>query len=97
MHHLVIPAIGNRRVLKLVCGGHERIVEPHVYGLDRSGEPVLLCYQVAGDGMSVAHGEWKLLKLRDAQAIVETDARFRQPRPGYKRGNADINEPLAAL
>ena len=91
MNHLVIPAIGSRRVLKLVHGGHERLVEPHVYGLDRAGEPVLLCYQVAGGGMTAADGEWKLLRLRDAESIVETETHFAHARPGYKRGNADIH------
>lgn len=95
MQQLLIRAIRNRQGLIFRYPSGELIVEPHVYGHDARGKAVLLCYQVGSN--RGAHQGWKLLSLEGADAVVAAEWTFSGARPGYRRGNADVCMPLAAI
>lgn len=97
MKHTVSPAIRRKRLLKLKYGGYERLVEPHVYGLDRCGEPTLLCYEVWCECAVAEPAGWKQLKLREAEAISETAQGFDGARLGYKRNDTGFQAIFAQL
>ncbi|MGE0876147.1 MAG: hypothetical protein AB7O31_15910 [Burkholderiales bacterium] len=82
----IVNAIDEQRTLELLYHGYVRVVEPHAYGRDKTGDEVLRCFQVAGGSESGERTGWKLLKLADAYAIHELKNNF-QPRPEYRRGD----------
>lgn len=57
MNQIVIQAIKERHILEFRYHGWSRMVEPHAYGRDKSGDEVLRCYQVAGGSVSVSAKE----------------------------------------
>jgi hypothetical protein len=83
LNHLIVQAIHQKRFLKLRYYGYFRVVEPHAYGLDSVGDAVLICYQVAGEGLSGAATGWKRLKLYEAVSVTETNETFSGARAGY--------------
>jgi len=97
MRHFLVPAIRDKRRLMLRYRGRPCLVEPHAYGLDRHGEPALLCYQIPAGGMPAAAGGWRELKLRDARAVSETGERFAGARPGYNRNDTGLQAIFAQL
>ena len=71
MNGLIVAAIEQRRLLKLLYSVGSRIVEPHVYGLTGCGKELLRCYQVAGESASRERTGWKLLRAGDIASVVE--------------------------
>ncbi len=97
MNKYLLPAIRCKRRLKLRYPGHEHLVEPHAYGLDRCGIPVLLCYELAIDGTPGSAEGWRELDLRGALRIFETREYFRDARPGYHPGRTGLRAIFAQV
>lgn len=89
MNQIVIQAIKERITLELRYHGWSRIVEPHAYGRDKSGDEVLRCYQVTGGSVSGESSGWKLLKLQEISSLNIGDNGF-SPRRDYKRNDRDM-------
>lgn len=99
MQELLIEAIRDRRTLTVRYANVEAKVEPHAYGHDFRGQPVLLCYLtgVATEAGSGWDAGWKLLPLNRATTVADTGERFSGARPGYRRGHGDLCAPVACL
>lgn len=54
----IIDAIDNKKMLKFDYHDHERIVEPHVYGI-KGGKKSLQAYQTGGTSSSGGIPEWR--------------------------------------
>ncbi len=89
MNQLIIQAIGGLKLLELRYHGWSRLVEPHAYGRDKSGDEVLRCYQVSGGSDSGERFGWKLLKLKEVSSLAICDTCF-TPRPDYKRNDKSM-------
>lgn len=83
MRQEIVEAIAERQVLELRYSGYTRIVEPHAYGRDKSGDEVLRCFPTSGGSQSGERVGWKLLKVAEAYAIHKLKETF-SPRPEYK-------------
>lgn len=66
--------------LDLRYRGEILCVEVHAAGYDLDAEPLLHCWQRVG----FARGEWRLLRLAEAQYIEDTGYFSEAPRPGYR-------------
>ena len=97
LNHLIIQAVHRKRIMKLRYYGYFRLVEPHAYGLDDLGDAVLVCYQVAGGGLSGTSTGWKRLKLYEAVSVTETADSFIGPRSGYVRNDPSFHALFAQL
>lgn len=86
MNSTIREAIRDKRLLELRYHGYSRIVEPHAYGRDTSGDEILRCYQMAGGSESGERIGWKLLKLKDVFSLHIAGADF-VPRPDYRRND----------
>jgi hypothetical protein len=84
MNETICKAVNETRVIELRYHGYFRIVEPHVYGLDKNGNEVIRCYQLAGGSDSGERAGWKLLKIKDVALSHLTETLF-IPRPDYRR------------
>jgi hypothetical protein len=83
LNPLIVRAIEARRRLKLRYYGGERIVEPCVYGLDKLGDALLICYQVSGTGHAERDQGWQQLRLYEVVSVSELDEWFVLGRGGY--------------
>ena len=86
MNQTLCNAIKNRCLVELRYAGYSRIVEPHAYGRDKSGDEILRCYQVSGGSESGERSGWKLLKVREVFLLQKTSSNF-ESRPEYKPGD----------
>lgn len=84
MNQTICQAIQELRVLELRYHGYSRIVEPHIYGEDRTGAQVVRCYQLAGGSESGERAGWKMLKIKDVVVVHLAETNF-VPRPQYRR------------
>ena len=82
----IADAIAEQRLLELRYHGYARIVEPHAYGRDKSGDEILRCFQVSGGSESGERTGWKLLKVAEAYSVHGLKDAF-QARPEYKRND----------
>lgn len=94
-HDLIIDAIKNRRTLSFIYDGCERVVEPHAYGVTKSGD-ALRGYQIEGQSNSGQLG-WHLFLVEKMQNFSGNETGFSGPRPGYKRGDSAMSRIYAEL
>lgn len=99
MQELLIEAIRDRRTLTVRYANIEATVEPHAYGHDFRGHPVLLCYLTDSEPAAETGWEagWKLLPLNRATVILDAGEHFAGARPGYRRGHGDLCAPVVCL
>lgn len=86
MKEAICRAIRERKLLEVIYHGRERLVAPHIFGIDTSGAEVLSCYQVAGGAVGGEQQGWKTLKASELLVKRMTDRRF-HPRPEYQPGD----------
>jgi hypothetical protein len=91
MNALIVAAIDRRRLVKLTYSAGNRIVEPHVYGVDGQGRELLRCYQIGGESSSRERYGWKLLRGPDIAAVEVLDVGF-EPRTDYNPEDPAIRE-----
>ena len=96
MNRLIVAAVEQRRLLKLAYTAGNRIVEPHVYGLDGKSRELLRCYQLAGESASRERAGWKLLRTADVAAVEVLDVRF-EPRAGYNADDPAVRKILVRV
>ncbi len=83
MNTMVCDAIRSRRLLRFVYEGYERIVEPHVYGINTQSHEMLSCYLVGGWSASKAEAGWRnylVREMHDVQVLAEP---FAETRAGF--------------
>lgn len=80
-------AIRARRRLSFSYGGHLRVVEPHIHGVETTGQVALSAYQVRGGSQTAEPVGWKHFRLDDVRRLTVLDETFPGPRPGYNRAD----------
>lgn len=85
MYLTVFSAIEKCRLLYFYYDGYFRIVEPHVFGVERRGRDALYGYQVAGADEFGKHIGWKCYLTEDMHRVQVLDAHFVGPRRGFDR------------
>ncbi len=88
MNSRIVQAIRNQRRMALHYHGYQRVVEPYAYGMDATGDALLLGYQTRGTGCAARDAGWVRLRLYEAIILCETAEHFRLNRPGYLRDDA---------
>ncbi|HKG90650.1 MAG TPA: hypothetical protein VKA84_02090 [Gemmatimonadaceae bacterium] len=83
MNYLVCDAIRVRRLLRFIYDGYERIVEPHLYGINSANHEMLSAYLIAGWSASEGAPGWRSYLVRDMHDIHVLAEPFPRPRPGY--------------
>ena len=78
-------AIATARCLALTYAGHDRVVEVHVAGYTRQGEPLMRAWQVRGGSESGEPVGWKTFDLHRVTVLRLSPERSRAPRDGYQR------------
>lgn len=97
MNPQIVEAIRNRCQMALGYYGYKRVVEPFAYGLDETGDPLLLAFQIYGTGRAERDAGWVRLRLYDAVILCETGEQCQTDRPGYRRDDPDFHTVLYQL
>ena len=80
-------AIGNLQLINFSYLGHDRVVEPHTYGVDIKGHLTLRAYQVRGSSRSGRVPDWRIFHESDMQFVSVLQETFEEPRDGYRKGD----------
>jgi hypothetical protein len=83
MNRLLCTAIRKQHVLAFQYNGGDRCAEPHLYGRARTGNELLLAWQLHGSSRSGRHVGWKLFKVNALTRLRCLPQRFAQARPDY--------------
>jgi hypothetical protein len=68
LDHLLRSAISQRRQIRFLYKGKERIGEPHDYGV-HNGRALLLTYQTGGQSNSGRLPAWRWIEVADIQGL----------------------------
>lgn len=74
LDHLLRTAIRARHLIRFHYKNHERIAEPHDYGI-QNGTVRLFCYQVAGHSSGKLPG-WRLVNVSEMQDCEMLETKF---------------------
>jgi hypothetical protein len=94
---LIVAAIEERRLIAFRYHGQERVVEPHIYGLDRHGHAALSGYQIRGGSESGGGLGWRMFHFAEMEELRELPRRFHRPRPGYNPDDDSFRRVYAKL
>ena len=83
MHSIICDAIRAKRLLRFVYEGHERIVEPHIHGINRANHEMLSGWLVAGWSGSKPEPGWRNYLVRDMHDVQALAEGFERPRTRY--------------
>ena len=97
MNQGICDAIHNRCVMTFTYDGHLRIVEPHAYGLSRTLNEVIRCYQTGGTSRSGKLPAWRLMEVARIKSLTVTEEHFVGECLGYKRGDKHMSTIFCEL
>ncbi|MBK1679655.1 hypothetical protein [Rhodocyclus tenuis] len=80
MEQIILQAIGAKKLIEFVYGGHPRLIEPHVLGVN-GGVTQVLGYQVGGSSGSGGIPEWRRIDLPRISGLKLTSKSFPGHRP----------------
>jgi hypothetical protein len=89
-------AIRERRVVKFVLDGCERIAEPHDYGI-MNGTKRLFFYQVGGQSRSGRPQGWRWAQLKKIEDLQVLEQHFRGPRSAPSGQHVSWDERFATV
>ena len=90
MNVVICDAIRARRLLRFVYDGYERVVEPHLYGVNSAGHEAIRAYLVRGWSASETSPGWRMYlidRMHDVAALAES---FDGPRGEYNPDDSQM-------
>jgi hypothetical protein len=92
MRQALVEAVKDRRRLRFVYNGRQRLVEPQCYGIGAKGTELLRVHQLLG-------GEERepLFNVSKIVGLEVLDEVFDRPGPHYKKGDSAMKVILAEL
>ena len=92
MNQLICDAIGAKRLLRFVYEGYERIVEPHLYGINAANHEALSAWIVEGWSASSDRAGWRNYLVEDMHDIHVLARPFDGPRNGFNRDDPSFRQ-----
>jgi hypothetical protein len=97
MHEQLCAAITRRSLVMFEYGDLIRVVEPHRFGVNSAGHPMLSGWLRAGYSRSDPAGGWRNYLISDIRALQLLDAPFAGTRPGYAAHDPRMREVFCQL
>jgi len=97
LHRQICAAITRRSLVMFEYSDLIRVVEPHRFGVNSAGHPMLSGWLRAGYSRSDPAGGWRNYLLDDISAFQVLDAPFAGTRPGYSAHDARMREVFCEL
>lgn len=92
---VIKAAILNKEIVEFTYHRHNRICEPHVYGV-KNGKYQVLFYQIGGGSSSGGIPEWRRMDVGEISGLRTTGNTFPGPRP-YPSGQHSDWDTIIAL
>lgn len=80
MEQLILQAIAAKKLIEFSYSGHQRLIEPHVLGVN-GGVTQVLGYQVGGSSSSGGIPEWRRFDFPQISGLKLTSTSFPGSRP----------------
>jgi hypothetical protein len=93
----ICDAIGARRLLRFIYDGYERIVEPHLYGINAANHEALSAWIVEGWSASSPEPGWRNYLITDMHDLQVLAAPFGAARPGYNPADPGFRQVYCSL
>lgn len=90
-------AITRRSLVMFEYGDLIRVVEPHRFGVNSAGHPMLSGWLRAGYSRSDPAGGWRSYLVSEIKALQLLDAPFAGTRPGYAAHDSRMREVFCQL
>ena len=97
LHRQLCDAITRRSLVMFEYGDLIRVVEPHRYGVNSAGHPMLSGWLRAGYSRSDPAGGWRNYLVSDIRSLQLLDAPFAGTRPGYTAHDPRMRDVFAEL
>jgi hypothetical protein len=97
LHRQICAAITRRSLVMFEYGDLIRVVEPHRFGVNSAGHPMLGGWLRAGYSRSDPAGGWRNYLVDEISAFQLLDAPFAGTRPGYAAHDARMREVFCEL
>ncbi|HET7189371.1 MAG TPA: hypothetical protein VFI52_14575 [Gemmatimonadaceae bacterium] len=97
LHQQLCAAITRRSLVMFDYGDLIRVVEPHRYGVNSAGHPMLSGWLRAGYSRSDPAGGWRNYLASEIRSLQLLDAPFAGTRPGYAAHDPRMREVFAEL
>ena len=97
MDQTIVKAIKEKKLLELIYKKIRRTVEPHAYGITKTGYKKFTCYQVKGSHSTSKPHDWVYLDGSKISNLVLLEDSFAGARPGYKRDDPEMVTIYAQL
>lgn len=97
LHRQICAAITRRSLVMFEYGDLIRVVEPHRFGVNSAGHPMLSGWLRAGYSRSDPAGGWRNYLLDEISAFQLLDAPFAGTRPGYAAHDVRMREVFCEL
>jgi hypothetical protein len=93
---VIRAAISNKSIVEFKYQGHQRIAEPHVYGIN-GGKTQLLVYQIRGGSSSGRLPAWRRVEVDQISDFMLLTERFPGRRPNPSGGHSAFDVILAKV
>ena len=90
MNVVICDAIRARRLLRFFYDGYERIVEPHLYGVNSAGNEAIRAFLVRGWSASDTSPGWRMFLLDRMEGVAALAESFPEPRPEYNPDDSQM-------
>ncbi len=97
MNDIVCNAIRARRLLRFVYDGYERIIEPHIHGINTANHEMVSGWLVGGWTATNAEQGWRNYLVREMADLHALAEEFPRPRPGYKANDRGYGQVFCRL
>lgn len=94
---IICRAIRERRLLLVEYGETQRVVQPHLYGVDHTGDRLLSAYQLSGASASGASQGWKSFRMDRITSVALTDKTFDTARPEFQHNDGAFAKIICQL
>ena len=97
MNTLVCDAIRSRRLLRFIYEGYERVLEPHVYGINTQNHEMLSGWLVGGWSATETAPGWRNYIVRDMYDLQALAEDFQGPRVGFNPESERFRQVFCVL
>jgi hypothetical protein len=94
---IVCNAIRARRLLRFIYEGYERLLEPHLYGINTQNHEMLSGYLVGGWSATEAEPGWRSFLVRDMYDLQALAESFEGPRAGFDPSSERFRQVFCRL
>ena len=97
MNVVICDAIRARRLIRFVYDGYERVVEPHLYGVNTAGHEAVRGYLVRGWSGSDASPGWRMYLVNRMEGLAALADSFSEPRAEYNPDDSQMERVYCKL